>query len=242
MTKKGKYNKKLRYLEYDELENIANNNIPKAMKWTFYLFLFFFFTNFMNGRREFYPTEMISFDAALTFSMLVFIKIVKPLLYNGTIKGYYRRNYKGLRFLLDLYWFLAIGSALRLVVAEGFYIVNTLKINRDALIKAMKYMYFPPVTISVLIISLVLFYLSYFQDKYISIRDFSNTVIDIIRKDGVSKEVAISTVKQMKDIEYGVSSYNGVLYEEDKAETIKKEKDMGDILFDEIKDLSNEKD
>lgn len=233
---KNKYNKRLRYLEHYFFENLISENINAGIKFSIISTLIMGLLCFLHGDASLYPTEIIPLDFSMTICFFLFL-MIKPLLYNGRIKAYYRKDYSFLYPILRFYLILAISSILRSLIVSFSYLLNVFGNyynNQKEIIQALFNIYNKNITFPVLIISLALFYFTYFQDKFIEIKEYSNKVIGLMKNHNYDKYKAIATVINNKNIEYGICEYDGNYYD-DKKNTIE------DDLMDELKALNKKR-
>lgn len=193
-----------------------------------------FFTNFAMGAvisliifwlNIPYTSAFKGFDFAMLVSILSYQLILRPRIYRGDIKAYYRRSYKKLKFIITNFAFVGVTSMWRFVILSGTQIYN-----EESLLVLYKDIYHPVTTLIVTILSLLVFYLTYYNDKYTTIREYSNSINFNIKENGMHEKDAIWRFGVEKDREYDVKEFRGTYYDYDdtnqkhKNEIIKNKK------------------
>lgn len=204
----SKYNKKLRYMQHYKLENILNKKI--AFK-TFLLSVGL--TLILKYLSKPYPPYLRSFDLAISLIFILYLLILRSNIYKGNIIAYYRKDYSlALLNIGKTYYILANMSIGRLITFLMF-----IKKNSFFMSSFYKGFYHPITTNLVIAISLILFYMFFFQDKYTTIKDYSNQITYRRKELGMYKKEAIKDFIKTKNKEYDIKEFDGVYYDENEV-------------------------
>lgn len=150
--------------------------------------------------------------------------ILKPKIYRGEIKAYYRRTYETTVKSIYLYSFIGAISVWRFVAIAVYEILKTHNVST-----VFTNIYHPIATPITIIISLFMFYLTYYQDKYTTIKEYSNRINYKIKELGMDENTATRLFLLEKDKEYGIKQFRGMYYDYDYEEEKSNEnKDLDD--------------
>lgn len=208
---KNRYNKSLRYMQHHKLENIlVKHDIAKMY------FISMGITILLGYFAVPYHHYLKSFDFALSVVFTIYLAVLRPNIYKGKIKAYYRRKYSSLIRNIGRPYCLFAGISLGRLNMAALYVVliDKKSINITSL---MKDLYHPIITSMVIILSLLLLYSYFFYDRYTTIKDYSNEITYRRRELKMNREEAISDFIKSKDLEYDVQEYAGVYYDYDKV-------------------------
>ena len=159
-------------------------------------------------------------DFAFLVLFLLYYSFIRPRIYRGDISAYYRRKYSK-RLLSAVTWFVslevfAVWRLLTITLFRGIKYKDYLFIVRDV--------YHPIATNITILIALFLFYLTFYQDKYTTIKEYSNGINYNIKELGMNPREALNEFLRIKDEEYGVQEFWGMYY--DHPEIDSKEKSI----------------
>ena len=158
-----------------------------------------------------------AFDFAFLALILPYQLFIRPKIYRGEIKAYYRRSYGNFKNIVNWTMLFGLIGAWKYLMLFSYHYYNT----KDLLAFAegnFHYVVTPLTVFSLLFI----FYYSFYQDKYSTIREYSNTVNYYMKNKKMNENGAVNTFKFMKDKEYNIKEYAGTYY--DMEEEILEEK------------------
>lgn len=201
--KKNRYNKKLKYRENPELIDDFDYG--------------FFITIFIATA---IPTLILTWleinnyfplSLSIGFASLVLIVlyklIIRPQIYKGNIRAYYRRKYENIS-----------------KVNNKFFIAITVLISRfilfsiESLIKEndiLQSINLQGILITIAIFSLML-YLSFFQEKYTTIKEYSDKINYEMKFNNRNYKDALELFYKKKDKEHGVKEFDGTYFNYEK--------------------------
>lgn len=216
------YNKNLQYRRHHQLttKGLDIGTIPFNMGVSLVIVVIMIFLDIE------YFNILKAFDFGMFISISLYQLVLKPKIYRGEIKAYYRRDYQKLNGLITKYTFIAGTSQTRFILfgAYTFFIERNL---RGVFVNSFHYIATP---VSILI-SLLFLYITFYQDKYSTIREYSNKVNYNIKSRGMDERTAILAFKTEKDEDFNIKEFRGMYYdhpEEEREENheIEKEEEL----------------
>lgn len=209
---KHRYENRKTYLVHHQLlEMLAGGGY--MVKLNFVLLIVFYL--FM---RE-YPLSLATLDVAFTVLAIVFHFVMKPMLLKGEIRGYYRRSYRDMFLTPLLTHFFIKGGIQRFVVMALFYGISLYLVRGDAR-EVEQYQGQILETVWNLDMWLVAFavfafvlYQFLYKEKYTTIREFSNRVVEIYTSYPYNEEGAVNEFVRRKDAELNLFDVDGVKYD-----------------------------
>jgi hypothetical protein len=210
---KKKYeNKKTYLMHYQLLEHKAKG---WGMMLRVNLFLFLGFYLLLHR----YPITLATLDFTFTVLSLVYIFYFKPNILRGKIKAYYRRDYRDMKTSIFLMQLFIQGGVIRFAVLSLFYGL-TFYLVKDNPRDVEKYkevvleiLINPTVSAIAIGAFAIAIYLLFYHEKYVSIREFSNSVVEIYSYNSYTEEGAVNEFIRRKDGEYELGNINGVKYD-----------------------------
>lgn len=216
----NKYNRKLKYRLHHQLSPDFSN----YRLWLFWIGVISPII-IVLGYFEFIYPSIKSIELAIFAVSVFYLFILRPAIMKGRITAFYRRSYEGLTFVIFLYSRIAMIATGKVIGTCLFYII----VVRDFefIIEVAKVLfepYHPVYTRFVIALSLILFYLVFYHDRYVSIREYSNEINYRIKELNFGLRSAVEDFMAHKDREYGIKEFNGMYYdyEEQKQEEEKK--------------------
>lgn len=204
-------NKKTYLIHHQLLEMLAGGGymfkINIILFGVFYLFM-----------RE-YPLPLATLDVAFTVLAIGFHILLKPKLLKGEIQGYYRRSYRDMFMTPFLIHFFIKGGIQRFVIMALYYGLS-LYLVRDNPGEVGQYQGLILETVlnptmwlmAIALFSFVLYQLLY-KEKYTTIREFSNGVVEIFTSYPYNEEGAVNEFVRRKDAELNLFDVDGVRYD-----------------------------
>ena len=219
-VKNNRYNKKLRYRTHHEL----NEDFTNYRLWFFWFAVAAVIIAVLGNLGFIYPS-IKPFEFAIFLISMFYLFIVKPLIMRGKITAFYRRSYKGLSLIATIYTRVAMIATGKVLGTCLFYIVFTRDI--DYIMELSQYLFHPfhrvYSTIAVAI-SLLLFFLMFYQDRYVTIREYSNEINYRIKELNFGLRSAVENFMAQKDKEYGIKEFNGMYYDYEEQKHQKENK------------------
>lgn len=213
----NKYNRKLKYMQHHQL----GGDISLVYGVSLIAIIITFIITFFDVK---YTPYLKAFDVAIYSTFLVYFYMLRRNIYKGKIKAYYRRDYNDISIITGVY-LIALGSAKGrlLVVFLKYFFKNEGKIIIDEILENA---YIPFITWPTVLISIYVFYLVFFSDKYVTIKEYSNEVNYRRKELEMNEKDAINDFLRCKDEQYNIREYDGVYY--DYKETNKKSINVND--------------
>jgi len=169
----------------------------------------------------------------ILFSMYLFY--LRPQIYRGKIKAYYRRSYKKIEKAVQLYVKIGIIGALRFIIMGILDILKTKNITAPFLEM------FHPVSAILTVLSAFLFlYLVFYQDKYVSIEEYSNRINYKIKELKMNDRRAIEEFLEEKDKEYNIKEFHGMYYDISEAKKYNSDKKKQNITENKKEEIKEE--
>lgn len=212
LNRNRKENKKY-LMHYQLSEHVAKGN-GLLMKLNVMLFIgcYIFYHD--------YPLFLASLDFSFTVYGLIFLYLIKPNMLKGKIPAYYRRDYREMKFSVFLMKFFIQGGCIRFAILSLYFLV-TFYLVRDnprdvAKYKAMilEIVINPEVSLVALLGFALSIYLVFYHKKYVSIREFSNSIVDIYKSYPYTEEGAVKEFVFQKDKQMELVNINGARYDE----------------------------
>lgn len=209
---KHRYENKKTYLVHHQLlEMLAGGGY--MVKINFILFIIFYL--FM---RE-YPLPLATLDLAFTVLAVAFHFVMKPKLLKGEIQGYYRRSYRDMKATSFLIHFFIKGGIQRFIVMALYYGVSLYLVRGDSS-EVGRYVGYILETVlnplmwlvAIAVFTFVLYQLLY-KEKYTTIREFSNGVVEIYTSYPYNEEGAVNEFIRRKDGQLNLFDVDGVKYD-----------------------------
>ena len=218
---RNKYNEKLSYRIHHEL----NNHFSNHRLWFFWIIVSALITGILAFFRYSYSHALKSFDFATSLIIVFYVIFIRPAIFKGKIKAYYRRRYKDLPALTGLYLRIAILSTGRILTASSFYyLIYKTGIEDAYLSKIFENLYHPIATQIAVVIPLLLFFIMFYQDKYVTVREYSNEINYRLKELNFGLRSAVEDFLATKDEEYGIKEFKGMYYDyEEQKEQEKNE-------------------
>lgn len=226
-TKKihDRYIRKSNYLMHYQLKGIKED----AMKVGVSSSLIFLLIAWIWGT---YPTILASFDLGICILSLVYYTLIKQMMFKGKIIAYYRRSYRDMYvFQLIILGILISGAWIRTVVIYGVYYLNYYFEGANAIRKSNYLNDFIELATNevgyllALIIIMYAIYVLFYSEKYTTIKEYSNTVVKLIKDHNYTINTAINKFITHKDRQYYLSELEGIYYDEEGS-NIKKYNDL----------------
>ncbi len=207
----NKYNKKLRYREHPSLKDrLTLEQFFILLGFTGVINLFLIFLTDNDG----YSSLIKTIDFWSLIILVVYSYILRPKIYRGKIKAYYRRDYKMVSKVTNGY-FILIGTLSSNFLTRTMIRAMDLKSFNQAFQGL-----FHPMGILVTVSTFVMvIYIIFYNDKYVSVQEFSDEVNYRMMFKKMHLQGAIDSLYRCKDKEYGVKEFYGTFYdiEEGKA-------------------------
>lgn len=209
---KHRYENKKTYLIHHQLvEMLASGGYMVKIN----LFLFIGFYLFL---RE-YPLPLATLDLAFTLLAVLFHFVLKPKLLKGEVQGYYRRGYRDVKVTAFLIHFFIKGGIQRFIVMALYYGVSLYLVRGDTR-EVERYQGYILETVlnpimwlvAIAVFAFVLYQLLY-KEKYTTIREFSNGVVEIFTSYPYNEEGAVNEFIRRKDGELNMFDVEGVKYD-----------------------------
>jgi hypothetical protein len=208
-----KYRKKMQYLMHLQLREEYMKGFGVMTRINFVLILWFWL-----AMRE-YPAFLGTLDFSFTVLFALFYFFVKPKMLKGEIPAYYRRNYTDIKYVLWVMNFFVQGGIIRFSILVLYYGI-TFYLVRNDVYEVEKYkeivlnMLINP-TISAVAFGMSIFfiYLLFYQEKYTTIRDYSNRVVEICRFSRCTEAEAVRQFIHWRDRQLQLDSFNGIKYD-----------------------------
>lgn len=210
---KQKFDKKKMYLiHYQLLEHMEKG---KGVMFRANLFIFAGFYLVLHK----YPLTLASLDFSFTVLSLIFLFWLKPKMLRGEITAYYRRDYrkmKGSMFFIQLF---IQGGIMRFLVLLLYYGVALYLVRNNSVELAQ----YKEVIFQILVNPLMMLvalagfalaiYLVFYHEKYVTIREFSNSVMEIYSSYPYTEEGAVKEFISRKDRQFHLLDVDGVRYD-----------------------------
>lgn len=216
LNRDSKMNQKNReYLMHYQLsEHVANGN-GLLMKLNVMLFIgcYIFYHD--------YPLFLASLDFSFTVYTLIFLYLIKPNMLRGKIRAFYRRDYREMKYSAFLMKFFIQGGCIRFVMLALYFLITFYLVKDNpkdiAKYKAMvlEIVINPEVSLLALIGFALSIYLVFYHERYVSIREFSNSIVDIYKSYPYTEEGAVKEFVFQKDKELELVNISGARYDED---------------------------
>lgn len=220
---KNKYNKKLKYMQHHELKKIKYPTgfvTGIAVATTIIARIF----------KKAYPSFLVSFYVTTMVLFSFYTFFIKPAIYKGNIVAYYRRSYSPrLRRFINYYRILvnfAVVSVAYCVVYTVFFLkaitLDYVPIQIDDMVELLqgnKVLYILKQSfdfkgvLTAVIVSLLLLYYMFFEDKYITIANYSNGVVYRMKELGMYFESAVKDLLETVDKEHDVKAFKDIYYD-----------------------------
>lgn len=222
MKMKNRYNRKLKYRTHHEL----NTDFSNSRLWLFWTLVLTPIISFL-GYFEFTHPSIGPIEFTLFLVSIFYLFILKPLIMQGRITAFYRRSYKNLSWIIMVYSRIAMIATGKVIGTCLFYLIFTRDIDFIMELAQILFKPFHPVySTAVVIISLILFFLIYYQDRYTTIREYSNGINFRIKELNLGIGAAIKDFMAQQDEEHGIKEFNGTYYDyEEQKKEIKEETD-----------------
>lgn len=216
----NRYNRSLKYMQHHELDKIFLKKKPLMDTFLISTVL----TVILLYLEVKYSPALKAFDFALLANFLIYVSIIRPNIYKGRIKAYYRRKYN-IRASFRVYSVLTMFSLGRVIGFSLYFFINDKSNVSKSIIENS---HNTTITPAVSLISIVLLYLAFYHDKYVSIKEYSNEITYRRREHGMNKDEAIRDFLMMKDKGYNIKEYAGYYYDYDESKSPKVNKKLSD--------------
>ncbi|WCK57667.1 hypothetical protein PP175_26900 (plasmid) [Aneurinibacillus sp. Ricciae_BoGa-3] len=190
---------KLQYLMHPQLIQETANGFRMMLKGNFFILMGFYFL--CNQ----YPKTIATLDFSFTVLSVLFFIFIKPRMMKGEIPAYYRRDYQSIKFLMFFMKVFILGGVMRFPILALFYGLNLYLVRNDTVewehYKSTVYAIINNPSINALAVgafALAIFILFY-QQRYASIQEFSNGVVEIFSRNVYSEEGAVKEFIRRKD-------------------------------------------
>ena len=211
------YNKSLRYrkhqelgMKYFELEGLSFGFALGAISAVIILIFKLQYNHMLKAS-----------DFVFLISIGLYQLILKPKIYRGEINAYYRRNYKILIRFMEIYAFWGTMAVWRFLIMATYQGIKT----HDLSI-VLGNIYHSKATPITILASLLIFYLTYYQDKYTTIKEYSNKVNYKIKELKMHESDAIRKFYEEKDKEYKIKEFRGMYYDYKEGENTGKNEEL----------------
>jgi hypothetical protein len=208
-----KYQKKKQYLMHLQIREEYIKGYGVMVRINFVLFLWFGLV-----MRE-YPAVLGTLDFSFTVLFTLFYFFVKPKMLRGEIPAYYRRNYEDIKYAIWVMNFFVQGGIIRffvLVLYYGitFYLVRDDKYEWEEYKEIVLNMLInPTVSVVAIVMSILFVYLFFYQEKYTTIRDYSNRIVELCSFSHCTEREAFHQFIQLRDYQLGLESLSRVKYD-----------------------------
>jgi hypothetical protein len=179
---------------------------------------FFLLVGFYLFWREF-PLALASLDFAFTVLTVIFLFTIKPKILRGEIPAYYRRDYSQMKVIAFLIQFFIQGALMRFGILSLYYGI-TLYLVRETPSDVARYQEVvmeivlnPSMWLLAVVGFALAMYVVFYHERYASIREFSNSVVDIYNSYTYTEEGAVKEFIRRKDGELELFAVNGVKYD-----------------------------
>lgn len=150
----------------------------------------------------FYRHYIKAFDFALAVPFTIYLFILRPKMYAGEITAYYRKRYLGYFWSVGkFYCTIAAISAGRIGMALIYVIYQ--ERNLGYVLSSLEGIYHPKITFIVLGISIFLYYIFFYQNKYIKMQEYSAVMGHGMLSLKLSETEAFINLMEIMDRKYG---------------------------------------
>lgn len=142
---------------------------------------------------------------------------IRPNLYNGNTKAYYRRNYEKVSGWNNFYFSVSSGFASAFVIYslidiwKGITLYHIL--GQNPLIGVFRSASNPLGFLIAILMLLWMIYRSFFEDKYVSIKEFSDKINFQMKFNEKTFSEALALLYEEKDQEYDVKEFDGTYFD-----------------------------
>jgi len=209
----NKYEKKATYLWHQELADIFSKGFWSQIKINFIIVLI------LGLILRDYPISLGALDVAFSVMALLFYFLVRPFIMRGKLKAYFRRTYYGKSLYTDFMAYMIQGSLIRTTLWGFFYGLVILAergndFHYEKAIEGLQQMLIHPITTPLaVVLALVYFYWVFYQEKYTTIPNYSNGVMQRYLYGGLNMEGAFRSFRKDTDAEHKIERYVGVRYD-----------------------------
>lgn len=212
--RRNKYNKALSYRTHPYL--IDTFNMPFLMKNFIRTGIILVgFKVFDLGFEHYSIIRSIGLASILCLS--VYKYGIRPNLYNGNIQAFYRRNYEKVSGWNDFYFSISIGFASAFVIYSLFDLWKGISLyhifQQNPLIDVFRSASNPLGFLLAFLMLLWRIYRSFFEDKYVSIKEFSDKINYQMKFNEKTFSEALALLCQEKDQEYDVKEFDGTYFD-----------------------------
>ncbi|WCF11415.1 hypothetical protein NDS46_31145 (plasmid) [Paenibacillus thiaminolyticus] len=181
----------------------------------FYIFLMFY--------QDYFPL-LATLDLVLIASMILYSLAVRPLMMRGVLNAYYRRTYSSPSMVI--WMFLFVGSTLRTSMLGLYYAFTFTWISGDESMKRWNY-YVQDFSdkfsdkaglVIGILLSVYFLYSFFYREGFISIKEFSNRVVTLMRARNYSYLDASNKVLSDKSFELEQQALEHVKYDKDEED------------------------
>ncbi|PLS15038.1 hypothetical protein CVD28_24470 [Bacillus sp. M6-12] len=179
---------------------------------------FFIFAGFYLFWHE-YPLALATLDFSFTVLAVLFWLFVKPRMLRGDITAYYRRDYRKMKSSMFLIQLFIQGALMRFAVVALYYAL-TLYLVKDSPKEIETYqevvsqiLINPTVSMIAIAGFSLAMYVLFYHERYATIREFSNSVVEIYSSHPYTEEGAVNEFIERKDRELRLSDIDGVRYD-----------------------------
>lgn len=196
-----KYANKLHSLMQFQLVNFYKSGMKLMVNLNIFILLFAYLV--MHD----YPRILATMDATFVVLSGIFFYIIKPKMLSGKIKAYYRRDYNDIRLLIMGAVILIQGALIRFPIIFGMLIfskyLSKSPYESERYLGMMKQMLINPnISIFAVIFALVVLYFVFYNERYTSIKGYSNGVTHLVVNSGMHFDLASREYIRIKDKEY----------------------------------------
>ena len=247
MVKERKYKNKSEYLKHPYISNYFISTYELIPTY----FLFTIIISMLAGE---YPVFLASFDLAACSLLVLFIFIIKPLIFTGKIPAYYRKDYYKVNLILWLTKHLIFASVIRVTTFMTILFLNYKLSNTKYKIDIyrstfMRYISdFDSMAVA-LVFCLIAMYFIFYSEKFVSVKNYSNGVVDVMRKRNLEHIHAAPIFTRDLEKEYEISQLGDILYDYSEIkseisknnETIRNDEIYTNSIVENVKEAENEK-
>jgi hypothetical protein len=215
MSKHHKFNQS-EYVAHPELYNFITN----GWKYIFSTHMFFYLVIVLIHD---YSWLLATMDVTITVSLLLFWLFLRPAILRGLIPAFYRKSYDEMKFTYFFGSFVFHGAILRTAVLALFYIATFMITKHDPIqthhyiVKLQQSLTSRDGMVLGVLIGLYFLFRYFYSDTFISIREYSNRVVKMMREKGANVEFSSDQVMKKRQIELEKKGIQDVKYDKEEV-------------------------
>lgn len=166
-----------------------------------------------------YPTNLATMDLTDLVLMIIFWVWTKPKMLRGKWKGYFKRDYSRHLYMNSFFGLVVLGGVFRGILIVGYYIVSSVlpyhRIPWDQnLVKFLAILWNPVYSLYAVGLFALMVFLYFYQERYIPIREFSNTMVEIMAENPrMDERFALRQLQNRRDAQLKYQKIRNVKYD-----------------------------